>query len=83
LAVQSAAVSSQTSPASPQTSFKTIQCLFLNLSNHPLDALNSLFPSHLFYMFMYHQFTYSQVSSSCTCKPLPHNLTDIFISSFP
>jgi hypothetical protein len=38
---------SQTSPALPQTSINTIWHLFLKLSNHPLDALNSIFPSFL------------------------------------
>jgi len=47
VAIQCAVVSSQTSPASPQSSINTIWCLFLKLSSRALDAWDSLFPSLL------------------------------------
>jgi len=47
LATHSSIVSLFTSLDSPQSSLKTIGCLLRKLSNHPLYALNSVFPSFL------------------------------------
>ena len=47
LAKKSAAVSSQTSPVSPQARLNTILCIFLRLHNHIFGAQNSLLSNFL------------------------------------
>ena len=59
LSIQSATVSYQILPVSTQTSLKANWCLYLKLSSHPLDALNSLFPTVL------------ATSCACSCTGAP------------
>ena len=67
---QSATVSRQTSPASPQMSYLWIVLIVLGCRKFNFSQLFS----HLFYTFLYRCFRYWRVYSFRTQKPLPHNL---------